>query len=175
MRFDIASRAVSGFEDPDVSGRALAEQHREEPVVIACARNQPAAAIGDRRLVEIDRTPRRIDREQRAAHRRIVGREPSDVARRDAKARARHAERIEDARLEEGVERLPRHDLDHPPHQVESDRIAPARSGLVNEWQFRQPVGELGEARRRPGRWQPRDRQAGSPARRRFPHRHRLS
>jgi hypothetical protein len=72
------------------------------------------------------------------AHARAVGV-------RDGEAGIRHAERAEDARGEELVQRLAGDDLDDPPHHVGGDRVVPLGAGLEEQWQPRPHVARRGE------------------------------
>lgn len=71
--------------------------------------------------------------------------EPREVRGGHLEAGVGHAERTEEAVVEQALERLAGHALQHPAGQVEGDRIAPGGAGLRVERQRREGSGEAVE------------------------------
>ena len=61
----------------------------------------------------------------------------------DMEARVFHAKRIKQPLLLELIERFARDDLDHPAEHVDGLAVVPGRAGLIGQWHFREPLGEL--------------------------------
>ena len=68
---------------------------------------------------------------------------------RDFERRVDHAERLEQALVEEVGERLTGNHLDDARRDVDADAVVPARAGVESQRSSREVVNRLGERRRR--------------------------
>ena len=150
---DLVARHVGyrrGLQEPHGAERAVAGEHQAEAQVVGAGGHQAAAAGQEPGALAEAETGHRTA--LRRVHRReAAGRigpvhlcQPVELVRRAEKAGVRHAQRREDALLQELVERLPRRYLHQTPDHVGGDAVVPAGAGLVEQ---RNPVEMVADLR----------------------------
>ena len=122
------------------------EQHLGEPDVVGRGRGQAAAAGGERRRTRVLAVHRRVGDDERAAQLRVVGHEPAALLLGHPERGVVHAERIQDALFDEGVERLAGGDLDDAPQDVGRHAVVPPRSRTREQRELGHAAREVVEA-----------------------------